>query len=381
MAAPPAPLTDLPLGPGVRHIDLADGPFPDDAPEPMLVGWRDGLPVAHRLRGPDGVTRSVEATRPAAPLPSAPPPCASVVICTRDRPAELRRCLASLPDQTLVPAEVIVVDNASRTAETRAVAEAAGAVYVREDRPGLDFARNAGALRASGEIVAYTDDDVVLHPRWLEALVASFTSPAVGGVTGLVLPAELASEAQLHFETYWSFGRGYDPIDFPASLVRGPAAAAFQASTVGAGASMAFRRSVFAEAGLFDERLDVGQAGCSGDSEYWYRLLARGFDCRYEPRSVAFHYHRRGMDGLASQLRAYMRGNAASLLIQYEDTGMAVNRRRALVWLPRWYAGRLRRRLTGRRVPDDRFLRQEVAGYLSGLLFYWRHRRPVRHAG
>jgi glycosyltransferase involved in cell wall biosynthesis len=82
------------------------------------------------------------------------------------------------------------------------------------ERPGLDFARNAGAGAANGEIVAYTDDDVQLHPRWLDRLVSAFDTPEVMAVTGLVLPAELETEAQLHFETYWGFGRGYRRIDF-----------------------------------------------------------------------------------------------------------------------------------------------------------------------
>ena len=88
----------------------------------------------------------------------------SVVISTRDRPDDLARCLASFSEQTLVPGQIVVVDNASRDGRTKEVALAAGVSYVREDRPGLDFARNAGARMSSGEFVVYTDDDVRLHP-------------------------------------------------------------------------------------------------------------------------------------------------------------------------------------------------------------------------
>jgi GT2 family glycosyltransferase len=248
--------------------------------------------------------------------------------------------------------------------------------YIREDRPGLDIARNAGALRASGDIVAYTDDDVLLHPRWLEQLVCAFDAPQIGAVTGLVLPAELATEAQRHFETYWSFGQGYREQDFDGSHFKSHRRRVFPAWDIGAGASMAFRREVFQRVGFFDERLDVGQAGCSGDSEYWYRLLASGYTCRYTPASVAFHFHRKTMDGLASQIYHYMRGHAAALLVQYERTGIAANLFQAYLYMPRWYLDRFVRKLSGRHGIRDRFLKEEITGYLAGLRFYHRQRIP-----
>ncbi|MCP5432742.1 MAG: glycosyltransferase [Alphaproteobacteria bacterium] len=347
----------------------------------MVVFWNGERPIGHRLKAELG-GRSLELEDMAPELldaPDLPPapgaPSASVVICTRDRPEELARCLASLPRQSRPPREIIVVDNASRDGRTREAALAAGVTYVREDRPGLDIARNAGARAATCDIVAYTDDDVVLHPRWLERLVAAFDAPEVMAVTGLVLPAELASEAQLQFETFWSFGQGYRRKDFDAALFSSYTRVPFPAWDVGAGASMAFRRALFAAIGLFDERLDVGRAGCSGDSEFWYRALAAGHTCRYEPSAVAFHYHRREMDGLKSQIFHYMRGHAAALLVQNERTRLRSNLKQALYVMPRWLAARAWRRLHGGAKPRDRFLDQEIAGYLSGLWFYLRQPR------
>ena len=215
-------------------IDLADAPQPShDLRRACRVTfwWRD-CPVGHvevkdGLVGGSGEIDALVATAVAPDVlararaiverqqDTAPPGLsASIVICTRDRPDELARCLASLPLQTKRAAEVVVVDNASRDGRTRDVALRAGVVYVREDRPGLDYARNAGARAATGQIVAYTDDDVRLHPRWLERMVAAFDADAVMAVTGLVLPAQLETEAQVHFEMHWSFGRGYRRIDF-----------------------------------------------------------------------------------------------------------------------------------------------------------------------
>ena len=183
----------------IRHIDVAG----DLAAEPPVVGdeflvlwygdWpvgqlrgRDAAGPAARLRDrvPDDV--HARAAAGAALERAGRPPDGrkvSVVICTRDRAEDLSRCLASLPGQSRVPDQVVVVDNASRDdGRTRAVALAAGVDYVREDRPGLDIARNRGVRTAIGDIVAFTDDDVRLHPRWLERMTAAFDSgPRPGG--------------------------------------------------------------------------------------------------------------------------------------------------------------------------------------------------------
>ena len=122
--------------------------------------------------------------------------------------------------QSRGPDQVVVVDNAScDDGRTRAVALAAGVDYVREDRPGLDIARNRGVRAATGDIVAFTDDDVRLHPRWLERLTAAFDADRIMAVTGLVLPAELETPAQIHFEKYWGFGRGYRPDRFRSGVL------------------------------------------------------------------------------------------------------------------------------------------------------------------
>ena len=111
------------------------------------------------------------------------------------------------------------------------------------------------------------------------------------------------------------------------------------------------------------ELLDMfGAANCAG-----VRHLQLG--------SVTFHYHRRTMEGLAEQIRAYMRGHAAALLVQHERTGIKANLRLALARKPLWYVWRIANRLLGRRSLEDRFLCREVAGHLSGLLFYLRNRR------
>jgi GT2 family glycosyltransferase len=130
---------------------------------------------------------------------------------------------------------------------------------------------------------------------------------------------------------------------------------------------MAFRREVFASVGLFDERLGAGASGCSEDSEMWYRLLAAGHSCRYEPTAIVFHRHRETLDGLRSQMRAYARGHVVALFVQYWRHGDAGNLRRAFGQIPRWYLVLLWRGLRGGFGVRQRLLRDEVAGWLAGL--------------
>ena len=397
--ARPTKLPAHPISPGVAHLDVDEVSRVRELERGdwLIVLWKGDLPVGqcHRTIDANATLDTDRLLACAVDRLAALPPktfdelgpaesCsaidASIVICTRDRPESLAKCLRSIAQQTTQPAEIIVVDNASHDDRTRQVAEASDVIYVRESRPGLDIARNTGARRATRAIVAYTDDDVVLHRRWLERLVASFDHPDVMAVTGLILPAELATDAQREFERYWGFGRGYRRIDFGQDFFqRGGPNHECPTWEIGAGASMAFRRSCFEAAGYFDERLDVGAAGCSGDSELWYRLLWHGYTCRYEPSAVAYHSHRREMIDFRRQIFFYMRGQAASLLVQFERTGHRGNLRPILAKLPVSYFQRAVRVARGLGTPRDRTLYAEVTGFLSGIFYYLR--TPRRASG
>lgn len=306
--------------------------------------------------------------------PEAPRACdVSVVICTRNRPDYLTRCLQHLQQQHCVPGEIIVVDNAPENDDTRSVAEAFKVRYVREERPGLDIARNTGARAARFSVVAYTDDDTQPHRYWLYRVQETFRDPAIAAMTGLVIAASLETEAEVIFEKFWPFNRGYiektfDDQFFRSSLHNGP-----PVWEIGAGANMAFRKELFEEIGYFDERLDVGAAGCSGDSELWYRILACGFSIRYNPMAVVYHQHRSSIRGLRRQLYSYMRGFTVAILIQYQRFGHRGNLQHLFKVLPPYYLSLLKKGF-----PDYPFqyktLFAELRGIISGFIYYLRHR-------
>ena len=316
-------------------------------------------------------------------LPPAPSAGAvSVVVCTRDRPDDLARCLASLAALDPAPLEVVVVDNAPGTGSTRAAVDRmTGIRYIAEPRPGLSAARNAGLRAARGEIVAFTDDDVTVEPQWAGRLAEPFADPAVAVATGLVLPAELDTEAQLLFEhAFGGFGQGYRPLRFGREFFERYRSGSAPVWSIGAGASMALRRTVTERLGGFDERLGAGAAGCSEDSELWYRVLAAGLECRYEPRAVVRHHHRRTAGALDGQMYQYMRGHVTAVLIQYANHGGRGHLRRVAWTLPAWYARSAMRAIGslarhGRLRHRHRLLPAQVAGAVAGIFHYLR----VRH--
>ncbi|MBS1660663.1 MAG: glycosyltransferase [Bacteroidetes bacterium] len=285
----------------------------------------------------------------------------SIIICTRNRPEDLDRCIRALMGSVDKDFELIVVDNASDDDRTeKVVAGYPGVKYVREERPGLDIARNTGIRGASRELVAYTDDDVIVSPEWTREIKAAFVEPMVMAVTGLVIPQRLDSEAQYIFERDWSFNKGYRPKLFDHRWFLSHAGYGAPAWEIGAGANMAFRRDVFRLVGGFDERLDVGASGCSGDSEMWYRILAEGWNCLYLPNVVVYHLHRSTIAGLMRQLFYYMRGHVSALLVQYERYAYPGDKRRIYRGLPQYYFKRLTKKT----------VLTEIRGCISGWRYY-----------
>jgi GT2 family glycosyltransferase len=247
------------------------------------------------------------------PGPPQPPelPQATVAICTRDRPDDLRRALDALlglPDRDQ---EILVVDNRPSTdASQRLVREYPAVRYVREDRPGLDAARNRALREATHDIVAFCDDDAVVEPEWLEGLCRNFVDPQVLCVTGLTMPLELETEAQEHFEQHSPFGRGFRRVVFDGQRDN-----PLLVGKVGAGANMALRRSILELVGPFDEALDAGTPTQSGgDHEMFSRILAAGYRIVYDPAALSWHRHRRTFEELRATFYGYGVGVYATFM-------------------------------------------------------------------
>ena len=308
----------------------------------------------------------------------------SIVVCTRDRPRSLERCLKSLARLEYPTYEVIVVDNASISEATRQLAHTAGVRYVREERPGLDWARNCGYKAARYDIVAYTDDDTEVDPRWLAGLGAAFEDAAVRAVSGLVLPAAMDTEAEVLFELcYGGMGKGTTSREWDPALLS--ASQRIGAHHVGVGANMAFRRSLLQELGGFDTALDVGTPSHGGgDLDIFHRSLMAGAVVRYQPAALVRHHHRRDMLGLRRQLTDNGRAFGVYLLtifkrgaIPRHNTAWYTMR----IWLG-WLIGRIVKRFARRELLPLPLLLAEFWGAVQSPFAFWAtYREDSRRRG
>ncbi|MGH7845184.1 MAG: glycosyltransferase family 2 protein [Candidatus Binatia bacterium] len=236
-------------------------------------------------------------------------PNATVAVCTRDRPEDLRRCLDALmclPDDGQ---ELLVIDNCPSTQATRRLVEQYDRVrYVREDCPGLNIARNRALREAEQDILAFTDDDATPDPGWLRALIKNFADPLVLCVTGLTMPRELQTEAQQSFEHFIGFGAG-----FRRNVFDGVNHNPLEGWIAGAGVNMALRRTILERVGPFDEALDAGTPTLSGgDNDIFSRILAAGYRIVYEPEALNWHRHRYSWTELRQQFYSYGVGGFAA---------------------------------------------------------------------
>jgi GT2 family glycosyltransferase len=306
----------------------------------------------------------------------------TVAVCTRDRPDNLATCLDSLERLEYPGLEILVVDNAPSSEASRSLVERRGARvrYAREPRPGLDWARNRAITEARGEIIAFTDDDVTVDPSWVRALVAAFgVDERVAAVTGLVLPAELETEAQVLFERYRGFSRGFVPRRI-AAAGGGPLALRYGAAgDYGTGANMAFRRSLFARIGDFDPALGAGTPTRGGDDlEMFFRVLKEGYALVYEPHAVVRHRHRRSIEALRRQIADHGISFSCYIvrgMLAYPDERLAFAR------LACWWWAKLAARTLWPRSSPGRALRRlamaELRGCLVGLHRYPRATRAA----
>lgn len=364
------------------HVDLF--PADDDVDEVVrraeLAGMRslvvDGMRVGPASVAP-AATGALPVTDPPAPdRPRYLGPIA-VVLCTRDRPVPLGRCLQSLAALDDDDHEIIVVDN-HRAPTVDATGLPARARLVHEPRRGLDFARNRGIEETTAGIVAYIDDDCEADPHWLTAVRVAFADPVVGLVTGRVRPATLVGPTHRAFEAHFSFDRGplgrrFTPWDdrswYP--LWTGP---------IGTGCNMAFRRDVLVDLGGFDELLDVGSTiGGGGDLDIYARLLDRGVIAEYSPGALVWHHHRDTVKDLRRQFRGYGEATGAVLMkAALERPGL---RLAAIRFFGSRFASRLRLARdsrAGASVVPVSLVMNTLLGQMTGPLLYLRARRAAR---
>lgn len=258
-----------------------------------VTGWQFGLVSADRAPRP---AADLHPTLPTSLAEPDSPPRFSVVVCTRNGAATLRPCLESLQRLHYSNHEVILVDDGSTDATDEIARSFPFVRYLRQEPLGLSAARNVGAKAATGDIIAYTDDDCVIDPDWLLHLSHAFDS------------------------SEWVAAGGPNIPPAPRSRTEAVVAAAPGAPThimlndVEAehlpGCNLAIRRDALLSIGGFNP---VFRAA-GDDVDVCWRLREAGGRLRFAPGATVWHHRRNTVEAYLKQQRGY--GHAEALLMK-----------------------------------------------------------------
>lgn len=208
----------------------------------------------------------------------------SVIVVTYQRPDCVRRCLECLMNQSRHPDEVIVVDASNDRLTAEVVAGFAEVIYLRNESGfgRMTASRNIGLLHASGDIIAFVDDDAFAEPGWAEAIVAGYSEDAVGAVGGRALNRR-PGEAEIGRDQVGKvLANGVHTGHFAADPGR-----MIDVDHI-MGCNMSFRRGVLAELGGFREDYP-GISGVREDTDMSLRVAALGYRLVFNPAAVVDH--------------------------------------------------------------------------------------------
>ena len=254
--------------------------------------WAFGL--VRRDRSAKPALASVEVAMREAPFPRPGAwPRISVVVCSYNGSRTIRDTLQGLALVDYPDFEVIVVDDGSKDAVS-AIASEYDVRLIRTENRGLSSARNTGCEAATGEIVAYVDDDAWPDPHWLRYLAVRYRKGDLVGVGGPNLPPA-----------------GDGPIaDCVANAPGGPVHVLLDDRIAEhiPGCNMSFRRSALLAVGGFDPLYRVA----GDDVDLCWRLQERGGLIGFAPAAVVWHHRRNSVRTYWKQQKGY--GKAEALL-------------------------------------------------------------------
>lgn len=250
---------------------------------------------------------------------------ASIIICTKDRPNDLTRCLKSLSIYlSRKDLEVIVVDNNSSSNQTREIVEGYPQIrYLMESRPGQGFAKNTGILAANGKYIIFTDDDVIVQKGWIENLLSNFTDEKIAYVSGQVEAWIVSSDSQQIFEDIAILSKGSERKTFDTEFFNRFRLRGVPVHLVAMGANSVAPKHVLLEVGLHDPLFGVGSLVGGGETgELCYKILQKGYTAVFDPNALIKHRHPTTRQALRKRMFTYGKADTAiqaKFFIQYHD--------------------------------------------------------------
>ena len=229
----------------------------------------------------------------------------SVIICTKDRPGFVEKCLESLKKQTFKNFEIIVVDTGNK--KTKNVCKKYGARYIEERRSGRCLARNIGIENAKGEIIFFFDDDTYLERDYIERMLENYKNDSVAGVGGVEIEdVELQKKKKKkrsfsnrllgvfiyklnpfmrnrEIGIIKSSGRVTDNFGRDKIIIQRPVDVMHLK-----GFAMSFRKRILERVGMFDVWYD--KTAHREETDVCVRIIKTGNRLVFDPRSGVYHY-------------------------------------------------------------------------------------------
>ena len=237
----------------------------------------------------------------------------SVLICTRNRPAKLRRAVDSVLANSFRDFELIVVDQST----DRATSDALATInddrlhYIHTNTVGVSISRNIAIRTARAGIVCFTDDDCVCDREWLASIRAEFLAdPLALGVYGRVIPyGGAGDEGWVHLNKRGDMVCPAINQSMKRAVFEGPA---IPHLVLGGGNNMSFRKEIFRRFGMFIEALGPGsRIGTGEDTEFSYRLLWNHCRLVYSPEPLVEHDNWLDPPSFAQMMKVATRVQAA----------------------------------------------------------------------
>jgi GT2 family glycosyltransferase len=297
-------------------------------------------------------------------VPASESPTISVLICTKDRRADVARALASLQADGVPQREGVEIVVIEETAQPEPIAGVRYLALPPEGR-GFAYVRNRAVEAAKGSLLVFVDDDCEVERGWFEALVGPLLAdPAVGGAAGAVLVRDCNA-----------IGYAESVLGFPGGGLRYLAAAGGRVVPTAhlSTCNCAYRRTAIEGAGGFSSHAVLG-----GEDSLLAERVSTRWPCRYVPDAIVYHKPRQRLGAI---FRWFVRRGRAEILVLPAKAAPAAVARSlvrgsmalrglaaaaVLVWLPwplwltapallaAYYAAQLRRFAFARRYPTHR---------------------------
>lgn len=283
----------------------------------------------------------------------------SIVIPTYNRPAELKNCISSILKQTIKPNELIIVDDGNLKElplEQECKDSGVQYIYFKKDKPGLTASKNKGVKIATGDIIFFLDDDVVLLPDYIEEILNVYKGnkeDLIGGVGGLVSnfePLRLKKRLRRIFDIFFLISGFNEGMVLPSGFCTAFGSTEFPIKKTKEvdflpGGVCSYRKEIFKEF-LFDsiKYLNYGQGE---DKDFSYQI-SKKYKLLCNPKAKLLHFESPKMkldkktEGRMFIIKTYLffsqhvkKGSWSWLLFYYALSGYIASRTMSLVIFPR----------------------------------------------